>query len=576
MDEMGATTTDREVPDKVVPNAAGPAAEPAAGRSPTRRRDRLVHGVNLAIVLAVALLAFLPGLARLPVTDRDEALFVQASRQMIESGDFVDIRFQDVPRYKKPAGIYWLQGLAVELSGQGADAPIVFYRLPSLLGAILSVLLIYGIGAVFGGPVTGLVAGLMAALTLELGLEARIAKTDAMLLCTVMAAQYALAQVFTDPGRRRIFWRNALFWTAIGLGTLIKGPITPLVAGLTIATLCLIERSAALWRALSPLRGLAWALVIVLPWLVAIGWISGGAFFTQSVGHDMLAKVATGQESHGAPPGMHLLVAIATFWPLSAFAPLALAWAWGHRDRPLVRFAFAWAVPGWVLFELVATKLPNYVLPFMPALALLAAAAVADAGLRSGNRWYRLAYAYVAFGAVALGLGLNGAFVFVEGYAHALGLGLGLAVGISGILAWRLLAAGRLGFGLAATALAAAGLYGLAYGVLLPAADRLWLSERIAEAVAETRSCPAPRTVIVGYREPSVVFRLGTATEVVDAAAGAAAFRAADCAVAAVNVDQSGAFLAALSSEAPVPARLVEGRNLNGLKTRSMQIFVKP
>ena len=112
----------------------------------------------VALVL-FAFLAFLPAIAALPVTDRDEARFVQASRQMVESGDYVDIRFQDEPRYKKPVGIYWLQSAAVGASGQGPEAPLWVYRLPSLIGAVLSVVLV----AVVGVPLFGRSAALLAA-----------------------------------------------------------------------------------------------------------------------------------------------------------------------------------------------------------------------------------------------------------------------------------------------------------------------------------------------------------------------------------------------------------------------------
>lgn len=551
-------------------------AASGAAASPSVRRRRFVHVASLVVILLAALVTFVPGIASLPITDRDEALFVQASRQMVESGNWIDIRVQDEPRYKKPIGIYWLQGLSAELSGRGADAPIVAYRMPSLIGAIAAVLFTYGIGATFGGPAAGLVAGLLATVVLDLGLEARLAKTDGVLLATVMAAEYALARLYGDPGRRRLLSRNALFWAAIGIGILVKGPITPLVAGLTLVMLSIFERTTAFWRALSPLKGIAFVLLLVSPWLVAIGWISHGAFFTQSIGRDMLGKVASGQQSHGAPPGTHLLVAIATFWPLSAFVPLAVAWAWNRRRLPVVRFTFAWVVPGWVIFELIATKLPNYVLPFMPALAVLAGAAIATSGLRNDSRWYRLGYAYVAVAAVLLALGLNCGFVVVEGYASPAGLVVGIAVCVAGLIAWRRLVSGHIRSGLAATVVTAAGLYGLAYGVLLPSAGQLWLSDRLAEAVAETKSCPSPETIVVGYGEPSVVFRLGTATKRTDAQTGAKDFLAADCAVAVVEDTQVGPFLSALSGSQVAPVRLVEGRNFNGFKRRTLELFVKP
>ena len=88
---------------------------------------------------------YLPGIATLPVTDRDEARFAQSSRQMLETGNYIDIRFQDVPRYKKPIGIYWLQAASVAaLSEAGAALDGIWaYRIPSFLAALGAVLLTF-------------------------------------------------------------------------------------------------------------------------------------------------------------------------------------------------------------------------------------------------------------------------------------------------------------------------------------------------------------------------------------------------------------------------------------------------
>ena len=98
------------------------------------------HGHAVASLLIVSLLAFLPGFFYVPPVDRDEARFAQATKQMIEFGDDVDIRFQDFSRYKKPVGVYWLQAASVQ-AGQAAGVPraltrIWLYRIPSVLGAI--------------------------------------------------------------------------------------------------------------------------------------------------------------------------------------------------------------------------------------------------------------------------------------------------------------------------------------------------------------------------------------------------------------------------------------------------------
>lgn len=564
-----------DVSDTLASEAEAPMAPPTSGKTQWVARS---HVANLVILFLVTLALLAPGISSLPLTDRDEALYVQASHQMLETGNWVDIRFQDEPRYKKPVGIYWIQAATAELSGYAEKAPLWVYRLPSLAGAVIMVLFTYGIAATLGTARAGVFAGLLAASTMLIGFEARIAKTDAMLCATVLAAEFALARANVDPTRAKSFPRNALFWTAMGIGILIKGPITPLVAGLTLLFLSVKERSTTLWRSLSPVRGIVWMLLLVLPWLIAIGWISGGAFFSQAVGHDMLGKVASGQESHGAPPGVHLLVALGTFWPLSVLAPLAVVQAWKARREPAIFFLIAWALPGWIVFEAVATKLPNYVLPFMPALAVLIALLLDNGLLSPARRGWRVSVAFIAVGALLVGFGLNVAFLVYQGYASWQGLVGAVVVACLGFAATRLLATGRLRSGLAATVAASAGLMLLGYVVLLPAARQIWLSDDLADALATVRRCEAPAVAVAGYGEPSTVFRLGTATVRTGASGAADAFRANGCAVAIVAADVRDEFIAALGEgeKAPEPVATVSGRNLNGMKLRTMLLFSKP
>ena len=97
------------------------------------------------LMLCVAF--FTPGLVTMSPTDRDESSFAQASKQMIETGNYTDIRLQDAPRYKKPIGIYWLQSAVVRAVNPHHLDEIWAYRLPSFAGATLAVLMTAALGA---------------------------------------------------------------------------------------------------------------------------------------------------------------------------------------------------------------------------------------------------------------------------------------------------------------------------------------------------------------------------------------------------------------------------------------------
>jgi 4-amino-4-deoxy-L-arabinose transferase-like glycosyltransferase len=165
------------------------------------------HARACAVLLALSLVCFLPGFGSLHPMDRDEPRFAQASKQMLETGDFIDIRFQDEARYKKPIGIHWLQSASVAtaqaLGLPEARTTIAAYRVPSLVGALAAVLLVYWAALAFAGRRESfLIAGLMGT-SLILSVEARLAKTDAMLLACSVAAMGARARAKHTPNAPR-------------------------------------------------------------------------------------------------------------------------------------------------------------------------------------------------------------------------------------------------------------------------------------------------------------------------------------------------------------------------------------
>src|ERR1700728_260102 len=212
------------------------------------------------LLVLVALMLFLPGFFQIPPVDRDEAYFAQATKQMIETADYVDIRYQDDVRYRKPVGIYWLQAAVVKtaqaLGDSNALTTIWLYRIPSLIGAVGAVLTTYWCALAFVSRRGAVLAAIMLAASTLLGVEARLAKTDAVLLFTIVAAMAVLARAYLSPrdaGNDRLDWKlPAIFWTALAFGILIKGPVNLMVVGLAALTLSIFERSGRWLLALRP------------------------------------------------------------------------------------------------------------------------------------------------------------------------------------------------------------------------------------------------------------------------------------------------------------------------------------
>jgi 4-amino-4-deoxy-L-arabinose transferase-like glycosyltransferase len=506
-----------------------------------------VKSCSLFLLFLICLAFFLPGLSAIPPVDRDESRYAQASKQMIESGDFVQIRFQDEARNKKPIGIYWLQAASAALSGP-ARSQIWPYRVPSLLGALLAVLITFALGQRLFGERAGMLGAVFTACSVLLVTEAHLATTDAVLLATVVAAQSVLSWYYlrgnADESRQATrqtelpLW--AIFWTAQAVGILVKGPITPMVSLLTIGCLVAADRKAAWLKGLRPIVGLAITTLLVSPWMIAIAFATKGAFYEQAVVGDFLSKVAAGQESHGFPPGFYLLLMPLTLWPASPLAGVSIFRAWRSRSEPAVRFCLAWIIPAWILFELVPTKLPHYVLPLYPPLCLLiAGTVVAGEEGRVPELSSRLVKTgFIACQAVILLLGFGALALpwFAEHRFEPIGLIPAITAAFAALFStWKFLK-GRYLYAAVVAIFSCALVMGPTLQWILPNVDSLWLSRNVGNAVRQ-RAGENVTFCSSGYDEPSLIFLLGAHT-VLTSPEGAANLLKADPAALAL-IDRS-------------------------------------
>jgi 4-amino-4-deoxy-L-arabinose transferase-like glycosyltransferase len=527
-----------------------PKLAPGRGLSSVLDFAAASHRRACLVLVLFSLIALLPGFFQIPPVDRDEARFAQATKQMLETGQYVDIRFQNEVRYKKPVGIYWLQAAAVK-AGAAVGIPhalttIWLYRLPSLFGAAGAVLLTYWTALAFVARRTALLAALMMASCVLLGVEARLAKTDAMLLFTCVAAMGAMARIYLRERRTPqapAGWQlPAILWTALGIGVLLKGPVILLFVGLTALTLSIADRSGRWLWSLRPVAGFAWMIVLVLPWFVAIMLKSGAGFFEKAVGEDMLAKIFSGQESHGAPPGFYFLLFWVTFWPGSVLAGLAAPAVWHVRREPGARFLLAWLIPSWLMFEAVMTKLPHYVLPLYPAIAILIAG-VLEADRLVTARWLvRGTIGWFVFPVVVAAAAVVG-FATIAHDPGIIAWPFAMAAAIAGLFAWWLYDVDGAERALLRGALASVFIAITAYAVTFPSLTALFPSALIAETVRAS-GCAKPQVASTGYyQEPSLVFLVGTDTRFTDAAGAAEFLRQGPCRFALIDARSERGFV---------------------------------
>jgi len=486
----------------------------------------------MALVLAMAL----PGLSSLPVIDRDEARFAQASVQMAESGDLLNIRYQDSARNKKPAGIYWLQTAAIKAFSEPGERSLWAQRLPSVLGALIAVLATYFAGVKLIGRQAALFGAGALALSFMLVFESHIAKTDAFLCGMAAICFTSLAYIRTTSGPSKIsLWKASPavwgFWIALGVSILIKGPVVPSLVALAMLSLLIWERRGHGIRALINIPSILVFLLLFVPWAIAIGIETNGAFYAESLGKDFGGKLVSAQEKHPGPPGYHLLLLTLTLWPgsLLLWPGLATAFRTLRNDRksptPLgksIRLCLAWIVPYLILIELMPTKLPHYVLPLFPAFCLiigLGAVAVMRVKAFPITRFISgllfilsttlliavLIAAKTLYGTDALEL----AIYAIVGICGILGISAGLALWLN---------AGK--YAVISAALCAFAINITAYQFILPDLYKLRLADRLeasfeAEGIALPRK-GGPLLQALNFAEPSLVYRFGKEVRLTD------------------------------------------------------------
>lgn len=338
--------------------------KPAAEVLPTR-------GALLLLALTTGLLLF--RLGAVPLLGPDEPRYVRVAVEMQRSGDWVTPRLAGEPWLEKPALYYWLAGTAFRVLGESEAAA----RLPAVGAGLLLVGMTALVGARLYGAAAGLSAGFVLATSLLPFAYARAATMDMLLASTVTAAVgFVALALFGIAGRLAI----PAAWSFMALACLAKGPLGLLLPGLVIAGYALATRSAdPLRRMLSPL-GLAAFLAIAAPWYGAILVSQGRHFVDVFLLNHNLQRFTSTIHKHPGPFVYYLPVLFLGLFPWSGLvlSGLGAARPWASR---VDRFLMLWLLLPLAFFSAAGSKLPGYILPCLPPLALLmgrAATALAD------------------------------------------------------------------------------------------------------------------------------------------------------------------------------------------------------
>jgi 4-amino-4-deoxy-L-arabinose transferase-like glycosyltransferase len=558
--------------------------DPPASAGSERAPSASAYGFRAHAALAgAALLVYLAGNHLNPLWDRDETRYAQAVIQMLDRGDWVVPYYltydgsgdpaRPDPRYHKPPFVYWTQAVSCGMFGRNEFA----IRLPNAVFAVVAVLLTSWLGRLLFDRASGFWGAAALASSPQFILSAKLCLCDSPLTMFTVAAVGLFARQVRYGARAGT---GAAFWAVIAAGLLTKGPVLLLFVGSAIAGMFALGGAAARaagraalavpWpgvggsggRVLAAATGPLLCAAIVAAWLIPVQLRTDGEFLEVALGRHVLSRALRPMEGHTGPPGYYAPALIAMFFPWSFLIPsTAVAARRGLRDGSADtaaggRWAFGlligWAIVPWLVLEIHATKLPHYLLPAIPAAAILTGRFLATIGATDEYRNSlpgRLARraitttavliaaaALVATAAVEFEWDLPGAFLGERADAAAekvrqawrilrttepsatywrAAIAAGLAVlGAGAVLAGRRIAHGGAG-GWAAAAAFPAGLFVLLMAAASPQLPALQLSKRAAERIAAAHPegdvilCGFSFEGAPGYDEPGMVFYLG-------------------------------------------------------------------
>mgnify|MGYP000325742314 CR=1 FL=1 len=483
---------------------------------------------------------------------------------MLETGNWVVPFVQDRARLNKPPLIYWLQAGSVwTLTGGDTSRDAIWmYRLPGMLCTILSVLLTWRLGRrLLDARAAWLGAALLAICPLVV-VDAHQARSDQLLLLTVVMTQWALWRVFTPTGRfdpsamragsGRGHWIQLapnllLLGFALGISILAKGPVGPMIAGLTALAFVLSTRAwqqqhVGAWLVRVTIGcGLCFfiASIIVAPWVILVARQVGWDQYTSIVYDETIARSAAAKEGHGLFPGVYVITLVGLFFPGSMLTGAAVIAAcrdgfargtdqtrarmhWHGRTQLL--FLICWALPSWLVFELLSTRLVHYVMPLYPALALLSGRAVlrASGGMLASmqQRTTRIGLVIwasvgaILTGGATIGIGFLAAKHAADSASGDANGSILLAVGIgTGVICIGLCASAGFfalrGKPLRATLLASIAMVvglGVLLSLLLPNARTLWPARNAMQAMRSVDPSLSRPLAAVGFHEDSQIF----------------------------------------------------------------------
>lgn len=316
---------------------------------------------RLLILVLASLVLFTYGLGTGTLWDQDEAKYASVARELLQTRDPFTLRLQGDPWFVHPPLFFWLQALTGRLFGF-TEFTVRLWSAISGSGVVAAAFLL---GRLLYDSRTGLLAGAVTATTLQVLGQARLAVFDPTLAACMLLALYMYLVAYTTGARRAHLWA----WGWAGLATATKGPIGLALPAMTVVALWALRRDRTAWREIPPAGPLLYA-AIGLPWYLIETVRHGEAFVRTAVGYYLLTRFFGVVENQPGPWWYYFPVLLLGMMPWTGTAPSAIARLLGRRRDLSSQVILLWCAITVVFYSAAGTKLPNYVLPVYPVLAV--------------------------------------------------------------------------------------------------------------------------------------------------------------------------------------------------------------
>lgn len=319
--------------------------------------------IQIVALLAVCYVLFFHALGGIGFIGPDEPRYAEVAREMYTSGDYITPRLLGVPWFEKPALMYWLAAIGYKLFGINEAGA----RFPSALAAAICVFLVYWCGRRLWSRAIGFLAALILASSIGFFAFARAASMDMPLTACLTMALVLFLFAFNDPTPKRMYWLYA-FYAALGLGVLAKGPVAVLLPVLSLAGFLVLRGKWDEWRTWYP-KGLWITATVAGPWFLLCTIFNGWQFIQVFFINQNVERFTSTIHGHGRPFYFFLPVLLLLTFPWTFLLIPTLRRRFGKNEQIMAW----WAIVPFVFFSLSGSKLPGYILPMVPPIALLCA-----------------------------------------------------------------------------------------------------------------------------------------------------------------------------------------------------------